>query len=87
VSIVEGEDYKMDLGREQAKPVGRRAGDKPGLRVKKIFRKEGNESSDRNVPTVLVYNNSAVKGTYVGLQEFSGRKCTPECKLRPQTSF
>jgi hypothetical protein len=36
---------------------------------------------DRNVPTILVYNNSAVKGTYVGLQKFGGKKCTPECKL------
>jgi hypothetical protein len=45
LSIIEGENYRIDLGREQAKPVGRRAGDKPGLRVKKIFRKEGNESS------------------------------------------
>jgi hypothetical protein len=42
---------------------------------------------DRNVPTVLVYNNSAVKGTYVGLQKFGGRKCTPECKLLPQSQF
>ncbi|CAM0880101.1 unnamed protein product [Alopecurus aequalis] len=33
---------------------------------------------DRNVPTILVYNNSAVKGTYVGLQKFGGKKCTPE---------
>jgi hypothetical protein len=28
-----------------------------------------------------VYNNSAVKGTYVGLQKFGGKRCTPECKL------
>jgi len=33
---------------------------------------------DRNVPTILVYNNSAVKGTYVGLQKFCGKRCTPE---------
>lgn len=33
---------------------------------------------DRNVPTILVYNNSAVKATYVGLHHFGGRKCTPE---------
>ncbi|BBH04415.1 Cwf15 / Cwc15 cell cycle control family protein [Prunus dulcis] len=32
---------------------------------------------DRNVPTVLVYNNGAVKANYVGLQSF-GRRCTPE---------
>ena len=36
---------------------------------------------DRNVPTILVYNNSAVKGTYVGLQKFGGKRCTTECKL------
>uniref|UniRef100_J3KX37 Phosducin thioredoxin-like domain-containing protein n=1 Tax=Oryza brachyantha TaxID=4533 RepID=J3KX37_ORYBR len=33
---------------------------------------------DRNVPTILVYNNSAVKGTCVGLQKFGGKRCTPE---------
>jgi hypothetical protein len=44
LSIVEEDDYRRDLGREQAKPVGRRAGDKPSLRVKKIIQKEGNES-------------------------------------------
>ncbi|KAH7681893.1 Conserved phosducin-like protein [Dioscorea alata] len=33
---------------------------------------------DRNLPTVLVYNNSAVKATYVGLHQFGLRKCTPE---------
>lgn len=32
---------------------------------------------DRNLPTVLVYNNSAVKANYVGLHSF-GRRCTPE---------
>ncbi|RDY11329.1 Phosducin-like protein 3 [Mucuna pruriens] len=32
---------------------------------------------DRNVPTLLVYNNGAVKGNYVGLSSF-GRRCTPE---------
>ncbi|XP_010250948.1 PREDICTED: phosducin-like protein 3 [Nelumbo nucifera] len=32
---------------------------------------------DRNLPTLLVYNNGAVKGTYVGLHHF-GRRCTPE---------
>ncbi|KAK1259988.1 hypothetical protein QJS04_geneDACA015487 [Acorus gramineus] len=33
---------------------------------------------DRNLPTILVYNNSAVKATYVGLIHFGNRKCTPE---------
>nr|XP_027064005.1 phosducin-like protein 3 isoform X2 [Coffea arabica] len=32
---------------------------------------------DQNIPTLLVYNNSAVKANYVGLRSF-GRKCTPE---------
>ncbi|KAL2323555.1 hypothetical protein Fmac_027934 [Flemingia macrophylla] len=32
---------------------------------------------DQNVPTLLVYNNGAVKGNYVGLHSF-GRRCTPE---------
>ncbi|KAK1698344.1 hypothetical protein QYE76_015041 [Lolium multiflorum] len=45
MSIVEGNSYMRDPGRELAKPVGRRAGDKPGLRMKKIFHKEGKESS------------------------------------------
>lgn len=35
---------------------------------------------DRNVPTVLVYNNGAVKANYVGLHSF-GRRCTPEGTL------
>ncbi|XP_058115619.1 uncharacterized protein LOC131258363 isoform X1 [Magnolia sinica] len=33
---------------------------------------------DRNLPTLLVYNNSAVKATYVGLHHFGSQKCTPE---------
>ncbi|KAG8055612.1 hypothetical protein GUJ93_ZPchr0001g32365 [Zizania palustris] len=45
MSIVEGEDYRGDPGRELAKPVGRRAGERPGLRVKKIFRKEEGKKS------------------------------------------
>lgn len=32
---------------------------------------------DCNLPTVLVYNNSALKSNYVGLHSF-GRRCTPE---------
>lgn len=32
---------------------------------------------DRNLPTLLVYKNGAVKGNYVGLHSF-GRRCTPE---------
>lgn len=32
---------------------------------------------DCNLPTLLVYNNAAVKANYVGLHNF-GRRCTPE---------
>ncbi|XP_057766956.1 uncharacterized protein LOC130987432 [Salvia miltiorrhiza] len=32
---------------------------------------------DRNLPTVLVYNNSAVKATHTGIHSF-GRRCTSE---------
>ncbi|CBI40065.3 hypothetical protein AAG906_023299 [Vitis piasezkii] len=32
---------------------------------------------DRNLPTLLVYNNGAVKANYAGLHNF-GRRCTPE---------
>ncbi|XP_051133147.1 uncharacterized protein LOC127252852 isoform X3 [Andrographis paniculata] len=32
---------------------------------------------DLNLPTILVYNNSAVKATHVGIRSF-GRRCTPE---------
>ncbi|EPS66856.1 hypothetical protein M569_07919 [Genlisea aurea] len=32
---------------------------------------------DRNLPTLLIYNNSAIKATYVGINSF-GRRCTPE---------
>nr|APB87932.1 phosducin-like protein 3 [Dendrobium officinale] len=44
---------------------------------------------DHNLPTILVYNNGAVKGTYVGLHHFGSRRCTPEavalalCKCDP----
>ncbi|KAF9626353.1 hypothetical protein IFM89_032407 [Coptis chinensis] len=32
---------------------------------------------DWNLPTLLVYNNGAIKATYVGMHHF-GRRCTPE---------
>ncbi|CAN1321730.1 Viral IAP-associated factor homolog [Linum perenne] len=32
---------------------------------------------DRNLPTLLVYNSTAVKANYVGMRSF-GRRCTPE---------
>ncbi|KAH9298709.1 hypothetical protein KI387_030391, partial [Taxus chinensis] len=33
---------------------------------------------DRNLPTLLVYNSSNVKATYVGLHHFGGHRCTQE---------
>lgn len=36
---------------------------------------------DRNLPTLLVYSNGAVKANYVGLHSF-GRRCTPEGSLQ-----
>ncbi|XP_011628560.1 phosducin-like protein 3 isoform X2 [Amborella trichopoda] len=33
---------------------------------------------DRNLPTLLVYNNSNVKANYVGLHHFGSHRCTPE---------
>eukprot|EP00245_Coleochaete_scutata_P006147 TRINITY_DN20326_c0_g1_i1.p1 TRINITY_DN20326_c0_g1~~TRINITY_DN20326_c0_g1_i1.p1 ORF type:complete len:249 (-),score=61.77 TRINITY_DN20326_c0_g1_i1:510-1256(-) len=33
---------------------------------------------DFNLPTLLVYNNAAVKATIVGISRFGGRNCTPE---------
>lgn len=36
---------------------------------------------DCNLPTLLVYNNGAVKANYVGLPTF-GRRCTPEGTVR-----
>lgn len=47
---------------------------------------------DRNLPTVLVYNQTNVKATLVGLHHFGGRRCTPEdvaftlCQLGPVLS-
>lgn len=35
---------------------------------------------DRNLPTLLVYNNGAVKANHVGIHSF-GRRCTPEGTL------
>lgn len=33
---------------------------------------------DVNLPTVLVYNDTNVKASLVGLHHFGGRRCTPE---------
>ncbi|EFJ26139.1 hypothetical protein SELMODRAFT_148698 [Selaginella moellendorffii] len=37
-----------------------------------------NNYPDFNLPTVLVYNNTNVKATLVGLHHFGGKRCTPE---------
>ena len=41
----------------------------------------------RNIRTILVYNDNAVKGTCAGLQKFDGTKCTPKCKLHNQFHY
>ncbi|KAL1294068.1 hypothetical protein AAHE18_19G114600 [Arachis hypogaea] len=41
---------------------------------------------DRNLPTILVYNNGAVKGNYVDMHSF-GRRCTPEVLYSIHGSF
>lgn len=33
-----------------------------------------------------MYNNGAVKGTYVGSSQFGARRCTPECKVSSSKS-
>uniref|UniRef100_A0A0D9V511 RING-type domain-containing protein n=1 Tax=Leersia perrieri TaxID=77586 RepID=A0A0D9V511_9ORYZ len=58
-----GEDYKRDPGRELARPVGRRAGDKPGLRVKKIFRKEEGKKSSAVVQKLQQEIREVVRDT------------------------
>ncbi|KAF0918108.1 hypothetical protein E2562_022695 [Oryza meyeriana var. granulata] len=63
MSIVEGEDYRRDPGRELARPVGRRAGDKPGLRVKKIFRKEEGKKSSAVVQKLQQEIREVVRDT------------------------
>jgi hypothetical protein len=35
---------------------------------------------DQNLPTVLIYYNSALKQHVVGLSQFGGRRITPERK-------
>ncbi|XP_015699291.1 uncharacterized protein LOC102716358 isoform X2 [Oryza brachyantha] len=62
MSIV-GEDYRRDPGRELARPVGRRAGDKPGLRVKKIFRKEEGKKSSAVVQKLQQEIREVVRDT------------------------
>ena len=46
--------------------------------VKIIFTECIPNYPDRNVPTVLIYNQTNVKATLVGLHNFGGRRCTPE---------
>ncbi|OEL32615.1 Uncharacterized protein BAE44_0006365, partial [Dichanthelium oligosanthes] len=69
MSIVEGECYIRDPGREFAKPVGRRAGDKPGLRVKKIFRKEEGKQSSAMVQKLQKEIRDVVRDTGTNILE------------------
>jgi len=72
MSIVEGEAYIRDPGRELAKPVGRRAGDKPGLRVKKILRKEDGKQSSAMVQKLQKEIREVVRDTGTNILEKDG---------------
>nr|CAB3474098.1 unnamed protein product [Digitaria exilis] len=72
MSIIEGEDCRRDLGREFAKPVGRRSGDKPGLRMKKIFRKEEGKQSSAMVQKLQSEIREVVKDTGTNILENDG---------------
>ncbi|PAN28796.1 hypothetical protein PAHAL_5G178700 [Panicum hallii] len=72
MNIVEGEAYIRDPGRELAKPVGRRAGDKPGLRVKKIFRKEEGKQSSAMVQKLQKEIREVVRDTGTNILEKDG---------------
>ncbi|XP_012701893.1 uncharacterized protein At4g10930 isoform X2 [Setaria italica] len=72
MSIVEGEAYIRDPGRALAKPVGRRAGDKPGLRVKKIFRKEEGKQSTAMVQKLQKEIREVVRDTGTNILEKDG---------------
>ncbi|KAJ1285158.1 hypothetical protein BS78_03G258500 [Paspalum vaginatum] len=72
MSIVEGGDYIRDPGREFAKPVGRRAGDKPGLRMKKIFRKEEGKESSAVVHKLQKEIREVVRDTGTNILEKDG---------------
>ncbi|CAO2171269.1 unnamed protein product [Urochloa humidicola] len=72
MSIVEGEAYIRDPGRALAKPVGRRAGDKPGLRVKKIFRKEEGKQSSAMVQRLQQEIREVVRDTGTNILEKDG---------------
>ncbi|KAJ7148383.1 hypothetical protein O6H91_04G072500 [Diphasiastrum complanatum] len=51
----------------------------PGTKFVKIVSTECIPNyPDFNLPTVLIYNNTNVKATLVGLHHFGGRRCTPE---------
>ena len=72
MSIVEGEAYIRDPGRELAKPVGRRAGDKSGLRVKKILRKEEGKQSSAMVQKLQKEIREVVRDTGTNIIEKDG---------------
>jgi hypothetical protein len=62
----------------------------PGTKFVKIVSTECIKNyPDFNLPTLLVYNNTNVKATLVGLQKFGDRRCTPEdvaftlCQIGP----
>ncbi|XP_066379816.1 uncharacterized protein At4g10930 [Miscanthus floridulus] len=72
MSIVEGDVYRRDTGRELAKPVGRRAGDKAGPRVKKIFRKEEGKESSALVQKLQKEIREVVRDTGTNILERDG---------------
>jgi len=72
MSIVEGDVYRRDPGRELAKPVGRRAGDKAGPRVKKIFRKEEGKESSALVQKLQKEIREVVRDTGTNILERDG---------------
>jgi len=72
MSIVEGDVYRRDPGRELAKPVGRRAGDKAGPRVKKIFRKEEGKESSALVQKLQKEIREVVRDTGTNILEKDG---------------
>ncbi|CAK9869873.1 unnamed protein product [Sphagnum jensenii] len=62
----------------------------PGTKFVKIVSTECIKNyPDFNLPTLLVYNNTNVKATLVGLKKFGDRRCTPEdvaftlCQIGP----
>ena len=42
---------------------------------------------DVNLPTLIVYNQSNVKATLVGMKRFGGQQCTPEGEWVEETEW